>query len=88
MAVNSGIKNAVKMLQKLLKTSIDGIVGTQTLTALKNTQEKEMVYLNYYSARKNYYRRIASGRKRKFLGGWLKRVLKTSEYFYSHIKMS
>ena len=72
MAVNSGVVNAIKMLQRLLHINVDGIVGKQTITTANN---KNGVCEAYRNERRNYYRTIArKGNNSKFLKGWLNRV--------------
>ena len=72
MAVNSGVVNAIKMLQRLLHINVDGIVGKQTITKDNN---KHGVCEAYRNERRNYYKAIArKGNNSKFLKGWLNRV--------------
>lgn len=75
MAVNSGVKQAIKLLQKVLKISVDGICGKQTIgTANVKTKVLEA----YIQARIDYYVDISNrGNNKKFLNGWVNRVNKT-----------
>lgn len=72
MAVNSGVGNAVKMLQRLLHINVDGIAGEQTVRTANN---KKGVLEAYKQARVDYYTKISNrGSNKKFLKGWLNRV--------------
>lgn len=42
-AINSGVSRAVKTLQKILKVSVDGVLGLQTLNAIKSSNPKNLV---------------------------------------------
>lgn len=42
-AINSGVSRAVKTLQKILKVSVDGVLGLQTLNAIKSNNPKNLV---------------------------------------------
>lgn len=73
MAVNAGRKTAVKMLQRIIKTTVDGAIGFNTARAANNTVG---VVENYIIARENYYKNLVIKRPKnaKFLKGWLNRV--------------
>ena len=72
MSVNSGVVNAIKMLQRLLHINVDGIVGKQTITTANN---KTGVCEAYRNERRKYYMTIArKGNNSRFLKGWLNRV--------------
>ncbi len=72
MQINSG-SNAIKILQKLVGTKQDGIIGPKTLQAL----EDNTVSVNEYAeARIEYYNKVVknSPEKKKFLSGWTNRA--------------
>ena len=73
MAVNSGRKTAVKMLQRIVKSDVDGTIGINTARSANNAVG---VVENYIIARKNYYKNLVIKRPKnaKFLKGWLNRV--------------
>ncbi|MGR3702651.1 MAG: holin-associated N-acetylmuramidase [Paracoccaceae bacterium] len=89
MYVNAG-SNAVKILQRLLRqmgqaVAVDGVVGTQTITASQAAAAAAPAHLAdaYGIARRNYYLRLADLRpqSRRFArardgskGGWVKRA--------------
>lgn len=71
-AVNNGRTRAVKWLQEEVNTLTDGIFGKQTLKAVKSRNASDLA-LALLDRREDFYRQIATGRKRKFLKGWLNR---------------
>jgi len=89
MYVNAGV-NAVKILQRLLNdlglnVSVDGVIGPNTLKAVRTAFEKAGTTLvdAYGVARRNYYFRLADRKpsQRKYArtraggkGGWIKRA--------------
>ena len=78
MAVNSGGKNAIKTLQKVLKISADGICGKQTIaTANAFTGDKKL----YLSERKKFYDKIIKQKptQEKYRKGWYARLEKLSK---------
>jgi len=72
MQINSG-PNAIKILQKLVGTKQDGIIGPITLKAL---QDKPVTVNQYADARIEYYKKVIkkSPEKKKFLSGWTNRA--------------
>lgn len=81
LGVNMGTKNAVMLLQRALKANgfksleDDGLYGSATKEALKNTDPKK-VLIALRSESAGYYRRlVASNNSQKvFLKGWLNRA--------------
>ncbi|OUS20904.1 peptidoglycan-binding protein [Rhodobacterales bacterium 59_46_T64] len=89
MYVNAG-SNAVRILQQLLRqmgqqVSVDGVIGPQTIRAVKIAQAQAPQHLAdaYGIARRNYYFRLADHRaaSRKYVitraggkGGWIRRA--------------
>ncbi len=81
LGVNMGTKNAVILLQRALKANgfksleDDGVYGSATNEALKNTDPKK-VLIALRSEAAGYYRRlVASNSSQKvFLKGWLNRA--------------
>lgn len=75
-AVNSGVKRAVKDLQKALNIPADGVVGNQTIGA-SNTQPPYKVLKEYMDRRLNF---LTSLKAWKYYGnGWLKRIRRVQE---------
>ncbi|MDE1946184.1 MAG: N-acetylmuramidase [Patescibacteria group bacterium] len=75
--VNAGA-NAIKVLQKILHVTEDGILGSATLGVIQtNTRVYEDTAAltgKYLDARAEYYRAIGVGKNAEFLGGWIARV--------------
>ena len=72
MQINSG-SNAIKILQKLVGTKQDGIIGPKTLKAL---EDNPVSVNDYADARIEYYNKVVakSPEKKKFLSGWTSRA--------------
>lgn len=70
--VNAGRSRAVRLLQRLAGTTIDGLLGPVTA----REANKNVTVDAYKEARRNYYKHLASVRPRLkvFLKGWLNRV--------------
>lgn len=74
-AVNAGVRTAGKLLQRVLNYSfdknvaIDGVIGSQTLTAL-NSVNQESLHEAILQARASFYQSIGG----PFLQGWLNRL--------------
>ena len=73
-AVNHGVGNAARMLQRSLGVTVDGIIGPQTLAAA-NSQRVEDVINKYADIRRARYRSL--GHFWRFGRGWLRRVDRT-----------
>lgn len=72
---NSGRKTVAKIVQRLVKTDCDGVVGPKTLTAI-NSADQEMLFYALKIERKLFLNNII---KRKpdqvvFYNGWMNRV--------------
>lgn len=74
-AWNSGVKTAVKEVQKILGVKVDGIIGSVTLAAL-NSRSPLPLFGQIRKARIDYFHSIVEARPAngKFLRGWLNRV--------------
>lgn len=80
-AVNAGVKQAIKLLQRSVGTPDDGLIGPATLKAVSAKSVDEIV--NEYSKQKEtFYRSIVERRpaNAKFLKGWLNRVAHVKEF--------
>lgn len=75
-AVNSGVKRAVKDLQKALNIPADGVVGNQTIGA-SNTQPPYKVLKEYMDRRLNFLTSLKAWKY--YGGGWLKRIRRVQE---------
>lgn len=73
-AYNSGVKGAIRQVQKALGCVADGIIGPKTLAAL-NAENSEDVFQAIWTQRYLFYRTLAlKPEKAKFLKGWLRRL--------------
>lgn len=74
-AVNAGIKQATKVLQRALNITDDGAFGNGTLSAC-NSAEPKKLNNDYCVGRENFYKDLVKRKpnNEKFLAGWLKRV--------------
>jgi lysozyme family protein len=73
MGVNAGITTAIKLLQRCLGLTDDGIIGKMTLEGVKKANHDKLLK-DYINRRKEYYIKIATGEREKFLKGWLNRI--------------
>ena len=74
MGVNSGIRTAIKILQRIVGTTDDGILGKITASAVQNYGGD--IVDGYKKRRKLFYVTLAQNKPnlRVFLKGWLNRV--------------
>ena len=76
-AVNIGIKQTVKLAQKVLGVKVDGILGPKTLKAINSVDEKEFLK-DFTIARIAFYTALTNKNPRRyaiFLRGWINRTL-------------
>ncbi len=66
----------IKLPQKLLNVSIDGIVGTKTLAAVNDYPDQKELFDKIKQERIDFVERIVKSRpaNRKFRNGWLNRI--------------
>lgn len=71
--VNTGKGNASHWLQNALKINADGIIGPKTIEAANKADVADICdrLLNHLEG---FYKSIATGKKQKFLKGWLNRT--------------
>lgn len=74
-AVNSGVKTALKAVQKIVKTDADGIMGPNTLNAI-NTYPAKDLFFEIKDTRKEFYENLVQKNpsQKVFLKGWIKRL--------------
>lgn len=74
MGVNAGNRTSVKLLQILLQTVSDGIIGSATLSKIKSYNGD--IVSDYAKTRKNYYTNLTIQKPnlKEFLRGWINRV--------------
>jgi lysozyme family protein len=78
MGVNAGIRTAIKMVQRIVETEADGIIGPVT-TEMINMYPGDLLNI-YKQERKKYYFAIARRKPdlQVFLPGWLNRIDNTN----------
>lgn len=76
-AVNHGVGNAIRMLQRAVDELDDGLVGSRTLTAVKRRPVNE-VLLRFAAERLEFYTRLT--RFDTFGRGWVRRVAGNLRY--------
>ncbi len=75
--VNAGRKVSIRMLQRIVKTEDDGIIGPKTIKAIN---ESELPLLDIFKKRRKIFYMNLAARKPEleiFLNGWLRRIDKT-----------
>ena len=72
MAVNSGIRPAIKMLQRTVQTTEDGILGPITLQAL-NSIDSVKLAIKYNANRLEFYTELSTWPA--FGKGWVRRIV-------------
>lgn len=79
-SVNIGCRSAIKLVQKILGTKEDGIIGKITIKAL-NQMDPEIFGLKYSIEKISRYATICNNNsvQKKFLLGWVNRTLKCLE---------
>ncbi len=75
-AVNAGVKTSIRLVQSVIGTEMDGIVGSKTLVKLNSTEPKHF-HAAFTVKKIAYYTAIIKKRpaNKKFLYGWITRVL-------------
>lgn len=74
-AVNHGIGQAAKFLQRAVHAKDDGVIGPMTLTAIRESDEPTAIG-RYLTQRAAFYRMLVERRpqSKEFLYGWLARL--------------
>ena len=76
-AVNLGVKQTVKLAQKVLDVKVDGILGPKTLKVI-NSADPEDFIRDFTLARIAFYTALANRNPKKYalyLRGWINRTL-------------
>lgn len=73
MAVNQGVKSAIRALQHAVGEHEDGILGPRTLQAIQSTPEHRMLF-RFDAARLVAYTQADETRWSRFGRGWVRRV--------------
>lgn len=75
MAYNAGNRPAVKLLQRAVAATDDGLIGKMTIAAAHD-MKPEQVVLNFRDQRQKYYDSLG---QEKFIRGWTNRNEQTTE---------
>jgi len=81
-AVNLGVKQTVKLLQKVLGVKADGILGPITLQAIDSIPEEELIK-DFTLARIAFYTALANKNPKRYalyLRGWVNRALEAMSW--------
>ena len=80
-AVNLGVGQAAKLLQRVLNVNDDGLIGPITLDMIDKWDE-DIICNQYISRREQFYRDLAVNKPQlaMFLKGWLKRCEDLRKY--------
>ncbi|WP_459895529.1 putative peptidoglycan-binding domain-containing protein [Desulfurobacterium crinifex] len=81
-AVNLGVKQTVKLLQKVLGVKTDGILGVITLQALDSVPEEDFIR-DFTLARIAFYTALANKNPKRYalyLRGWVNRALEAMSW--------
>lgn len=73
MAVNQGVKTAIKALQHAVHETEDGIIGPRTLQAIQSTYVHQLLF-RFTAARLVAYTRAPEPQWQRFGRGWIRRV--------------
>lgn len=75
MGVNAGTSRATKLIQRIVGTKEDGLLGATTIGMI-NKMDCNTVTNSYMLARKNFYKSlvVANPKQDVFLKGWLARI--------------
>lgn len=74
-AVHSGHVPAIKALQRMLKVMSDGVIGNETLMALRGSRDKTTLALRFECQRIRYVGRVVTNNPEnaKYAAGWANR---------------
>ena len=85
-AVNSGVRRAIKQLQRACRVKADGLFGPKTLAAA-HRMDTNTLMLRILVIRARYYHRITLKNPvfKRFINGWYSRLFKLQQYTLEHI---
>jgi len=75
-AVNTGCKQAIRMLQKVLGATVDGVIGTETLGLLRDQADQRLIAIDLVGVREQFYLDLIAKKPSMsvFKRGWLNRT--------------
>jgi len=72
-AIQHGSVTAIKLLQKAVGATVDGIIGNQTITKAREVNQNE-ASINFIAERIKYYTSLSSRNWSSFGLGWMRRM--------------
>lgn len=81
-SVNLGVRQTVKLAQKVLGVKADGIIGEKTLSALNSVKEEDFIR-DFTLARIAFYTALANKNPKRYalyLRGWVNRALEAMSW--------
>jgi lysozyme family protein len=75
MAVNAGVRTAIRLLQRVVRVTDDGLIGPVTLAAVNGAEPHEIA-LRYAAERISYYAALRGWDR--YGRGWTRRVIETT----------
>jgi len=84
-AVNLGIKQTVKLIQRTLGLTADGILGPKTLSAINSVNSEEFIK-DFTLTRIAFYTALTNRNPKRYaiyLRGWINRTLEALSWAYS-----
>jgi len=79
-AVNSGVKRSIKLLQELVGTKQDGVIGSKTLAAIRSKKGIPGIVAGFQRSRLAFLKSLAS--YKIFGHGWKRRVKRVTNLAY------
>ena len=75
-AVNTGVKQSIRFLQRALKCTDDGIMGPNTLRAVRAVSDQRTLAIELVQMREQFYHNLVKTKPSMsvFLKGWLNRT--------------
>lgn len=75
--VNAGISRAARMVQRIVGSYPDGVIGEKTLEKINNYSGEYPLHIEFKSERMKYYMMLTEKRTKnmKYLKGWIFRAL-------------
>lgn len=80
-AVNQGVSAAIRILQACLNIKTDGIIGSQTLSAIGATNTSKLI-TDFMARRVIIYSSLGSNVWTTYQLGWMRRCFKLMEYIH------
>jgi len=75
-AVNCGVRQSIRFLQRALKCADDGIVGTETMRLVRAVSDQRSLAIELIQMREQFYHNLVKTKPTMnvFLSGWLNRT--------------